>query len=107
MAENRNYSQEKEHRKRDYVVFFIVAFVLIFLTSSFVIENVYDSADNLAVSPEGVTDIYLAATGSDVFGKAAEEAEAKKKEEEKKESEEKDTSTKTVQDQTGTTKTDN
>lgn len=64
MARKERQKKEKNHQTRDYIVFFICAFILIFLTSSFVIENIYNSADKISVSSEGVREIYLAATGS-------------------------------------------
>ena len=75
MANRKSFGDETKHQKRDYVVFFIVAFVLIFLTSSFVIENIYTVADQLDVSPVGVQAIYLSAIGSTTYqeDEAAEE----------------------------------
>lgn len=47
------------------MVYFIVAFVLIFLTSSFVIEDVYNNADKL-LNPTGVQAIYESTIGKAV-----------------------------------------
>lgn len=75
MADRKAFGNENQHQKRDYVVFFIVAFVLIFLTSSFVIENIYTVADQLDVSPVGIQAVYLSAIGSTTYedDEAAEE----------------------------------
>ena len=54
---------DREYKARDYVVYFIVAFVLIFLTSSFVIEDIYNDADHLSVNPSGVQAIYESSIG--------------------------------------------
>ncbi len=69
MAKRKN--QDKEYKTKDYVVYFIVAFVLIFLTSSFVIEDIYSSSENIVVNPEGVKAVYQSSIGDAVFNDAA------------------------------------
>lgn len=59
--------RDREYKTRDYVVYFIVAFVLIFLTSSFVIEDVYNNADKLSINPAGVQAIYESTIGKTPF----------------------------------------
>lgn len=63
MARRFKKEKDQKHTTRDYIVFFICSFVLIFLTSSFVIENIYNNAGNIAVNQKGIKEIYLAATG--------------------------------------------
>jgi hypothetical protein len=43
---------------RDYVVYFIVAMMLVLLMASFVISNIYSRADNAKLTQQGTRDIY-------------------------------------------------
>jgi hypothetical protein len=66
--------EDKEFKTRDYVVYFIVAFVLIFLTSSFVIEDIYNSAESLSITPQGVQAVYESSIGERQFSKTQDDA---------------------------------
>lgn len=54
---------KKGNKFRDYLVFLIIAVAMIFLTSSFVVENIYSYADRISTSPEGVAEIYEISIG--------------------------------------------
>ncbi|EFV02088.1 hypothetical protein HMP0721_0854 [Pseudoramibacter alactolyticus ATCC 23263] len=43
---------------RDYVVYFIVAMMLVLLMASFVIGNIYSRADNAKLTQQGTRAIY-------------------------------------------------
>lgn len=70
---------EKKGKKRDYFAFFIVSFILIFLTSSFVIEDIYNSVDDIKISPVGVQAIYEASIGAVPKDQNAEKQEDQQK----------------------------
>lgn len=71
--------QLKVHREKEstnvknYIVYFIIAFFMVFLTSSFVIESVYNNADRIVTTPEGVKEIYEVSIGMSSFEKIIEE----------------------------------
>lgn len=71
--------QPKVHREKEstnvknYIVYFIIAFFMVFLTSSFVIESVYNNADRIVTTPEGVKEIYEVSIGMSSFEKIIEE----------------------------------
>jgi peptidoglycan hydrolase-like protein with peptidoglycan-binding domain len=50
-------------RFKDVVLYIVLTGFLIFLTSSFVIEDVYSAADQLSMSEKGISDIYSIAVG--------------------------------------------
>lgn len=58
MKKKQKQTVKKEKSFKDYLVFLLIAFTMIFLTSSFVVENVYNYADRIATTPEGVAEIY-------------------------------------------------
>jgi hypothetical protein len=47
-----------EHKVRDLIVYFIVAFALILLMSSFVLGDVYKSASQIELTPSGIQHVY-------------------------------------------------
>lgn len=47
-----------EHKVRDLIVYFIVAFALIFLMSSFVIGDVYNNASKIQLTKDGIQQVY-------------------------------------------------
>ncbi|MDO4288103.1 MAG: hypothetical protein Q4C55_02840 [Eubacterium sp.] len=49
---------KKGNKLRDYLVFLLIACTMIFLTSSFVMENIYNYADRISTTPEGIAEIY-------------------------------------------------
>ena len=59
---------DKKGKKRDIVVFFITAFILIILTSSFVIQKLYDTVDSIEITPKGVQTIYEIGIGANAGG---------------------------------------
>ena len=44
---------KKQGKGKDFLVFIIIAFVMVFLTSSFIVEDVYNYADRIVMTPEG------------------------------------------------------
>ncbi|MBU4540878.1 MAG: peptidoglycan-binding domain-containing protein [Acetobacterium sp.] len=50
-------------RLKDVVLYIVLTLFLIFLTSSFVIEDVYSAADQLSMEENGISDIYSIAVG--------------------------------------------
>jgi len=50
-------------RFKDVVLYIVFTLFLIFLTSSFVIEDVYSAADQLAMEETGIADVYSIAVG--------------------------------------------
>ena len=59
---------EKGYTLRDYVIYFVIAFIMIMLTASFVIENIYNQSDNVSVTPDGTKAIYETCIGQSVLG---------------------------------------
>ena len=54
---------KKQGKGKDFLVFIIIAFVMVFLTSSFIVEDVYNYADRIVMTPEGVKEVYAASIG--------------------------------------------
>nr|WP_320026077.1 peptidoglycan-binding domain-containing protein [uncultured Acetobacterium sp.] len=50
-------------RFKDVVLYIVFTVFLIFLTSSFVIEDVYSAADQLSIGEKGISDVYSIAIG--------------------------------------------
>ncbi|MEG0075271.1 MAG: hypothetical protein RR310_03530 [Eubacterium sp.] len=57
----------KKNKGRDFVVFLIIAFAMVFLTSSFIVEDVYNYADKIKMTPEGIKEVYSASIGEKTF----------------------------------------
>jgi len=53
---------------RDYIIYLVITLVMVLLTASFVIENIYSRADSVAVSADGVKAIYGTCIGQQSFG---------------------------------------
>jgi len=60
-------STKKPGRIRRFILYIIIAFVMILLTSSFVVGEVYNEAGNLKNSPEAIQTVYAYATGIDTL----------------------------------------
>ena len=58
---------KKQGKGKDFLVFIIIAFVMVFLTSSFIVEDVYNYADRIVMTPEGVKEVYAASIGQSTF----------------------------------------
>ena len=58
---------KKQGKGKDFLVFIIIAFVMVFLTSSFIVEDVYNYADRIVMTPEGVKEVYAASIGLSTF----------------------------------------
>lgn len=58
---------KKQGKGKDFLVFVIIAFVMVFLTSSFVVEGVYNYADRILMTPDGVKEVYSASIGQSTF----------------------------------------
>ena len=58
---------KKQGKGKDFLVFIIIAFVMVFLTSSFIVEDVYNYADRIVMTPEGVNEVYAASIGQSTF----------------------------------------
>ena len=54
----------KKNGFKDKLMYFFVAFVLIFLTSSFVIEDIYSYSDRIQISKDGIEQIFEASIGA-------------------------------------------
>jgi peptidoglycan hydrolase-like protein with peptidoglycan-binding domain len=50
-------------RFKDVILYIVFTIFLIFLTSSFVIEDVYSAADQLSMAEKGISDVYSIAVG--------------------------------------------
>lgn len=50
-------------RFKDVILYIVFTLFLIFLTSSFVIEDVYSAADQLSIEEKGIADVYSIAVG--------------------------------------------
>jgi peptidoglycan hydrolase-like protein with peptidoglycan-binding domain len=50
-------------RFKDVILYIVFTIFLIFLTSSFVIEDVYSAADQLSIEEHGISDVYSIAVG--------------------------------------------
>jgi len=51
----------RKHRTlglRDYLVYILVSSVMVFLTASFVVEDVYNRADRVQMTPDSIKHIY-------------------------------------------------
>ena len=57
---------KKQGKGKDFLVFIIIAFVMVFLTS-FIVEDVYNYADRIVMTPEGVKEVYAASIGQSTF----------------------------------------
>ncbi|MBC3889450.1 hypothetical protein GH810_14135 [Acetobacterium paludosum] len=55
-------------RFKDVILYVVFSMLLIFLMSSFVIENVYSAADQLSMKPQGIATIYSIAIGAQTNG---------------------------------------
>ena len=47
-----------EHKVRDLIVYFIVAFALILLMSSFIIGDLYNNANKIELTKDGIQQVY-------------------------------------------------
>lgn len=64
-------------KAKDYIIYILIALGMIFLSSSFVVESVYNQASRVAVTPEGIKEVYEVCIGnrSELSGANASETE--------------------------------
>lgn len=55
--------QNREYSNRDIIVYLIASLLMILLTASFVIENVYSNSDSIQINTGGVRTIYESCIG--------------------------------------------
>ncbi|MEG0378333.1 MAG: hypothetical protein RR614_07625 [Eubacterium sp.] len=58
---------KKQGKGREFLVFIIIAFAMVFLTSSFIVEDAYNYASRLSMTPDGVKEVYEASIGKRTF----------------------------------------
>lgn len=58
---------KKPGKGREFLVFIIIAFAMVFLTSSFIVEDTYNYASRLSMTPDGVKEVYEASIGKRTF----------------------------------------
>lgn len=71
MKKKKKEVNQKQSKGKDFIVFIIIAFAMVFLTSSFIVEDVYNYADKITMTPEGVKEIYSVSIGQKSFADEA------------------------------------